>query len=696
MTAANTRIVKGAMIIYIALASCIVGFAQVNKYEDSSNYKAAIKALDNNDIKTGYDYLTKEIAVHPDNGYAYLYLSTIFLEYEDYPTALGCINESVKFLPSKDKQTLSKALTIRSSIKRAIGQNDNALSDLNEAVALCPKDLDILQERADLYYNLEEYDKSDSDYKRMLGIQPGYAIAEMGLGRNNVGREKYTEAIAQFNKIARKFPDYSQVFAFRAEAYLGLGKTSEAIDDIIRAIEIDQNSKAIILMAFINQDSSDLLFNKFSRRKETDKNNPLWPLYLGTIKEMNEEYTPAISYYKNSYKIKATPFCARRIADCYKELREWDNALLYIDKAISFDKDDLRYLAEKASILWYSDRLKEAIAVETKCIEAQPNHYFHYYRRGWYRDLNDDIDGALEDYTECLSKNPDYAYAHLNRGRLYLQRGYKQMAQSDFDACVKLDSIPGENSCAHYALFYLGKNTEAKAFMDKVLEEDPDGSNYDAACLYSLMNLKSTALDYLEKAYESGFNNFNHILRDKDLDNIRGEYRFKQLYEKYSNQTLVIQATTRQEPETRINHAPASSAEKTYTEKTFSIPFTSSYGITKVKGTINDYDAVFSYIPSQKIAISAYQAEYYLSNRYINKSDCSAKIGTDGKIPVGSTIKFTSITIGGESFTNIRVMVVDNNQAPLVFGDKLFGANSKVRKDDKRSVISVTKTIKTN
>lgn len=693
MTASN-RVVKCAIVIYLAFAGVLISSAQVNKYENSSNYRSALSALDNDDVKTGYDYLMKEIAVHPDNGYAYLYLSTIFLEYEDHTMALGCINESIKYLPSKDKQTLSRALTIRAGIKRAIDQNDSALSDLNEALALCPKDLEILQERADLYYKLEKYDKSDSDYKRILGIQPGYAIAEMGLGRNNVGRKKYTEAITQFNKIARKFPDYSQVFAFRAEAYLGLGKTSEAIDDIIRAIEIDQNNKAIILMAFINQDSSDLLFNKFSRKQESDKNNPLWPLYLGTIKEMNEEYTLAISYYKNSYKTKATPLCARRIADCYKELREWDNALLYIDKAISLGKDDLRYLAEKASILWYADRLNEAIAVETKCIEAQPNYYFHYYRRGWYRDLIGDVDGALEDYTECLSKNPDYAYAHLNRGRLYLQRGYKQMAQSDFEACVKLDSIPGDNSCAHYAFFYLGKNSEAKAFMDKALEEDPEGSYYDAACLYSLMDLKSTALDYLEKAYESGFNNFNHILRDHNLDNIRGEYRFKQLYEKYSNQTLVTQSTSGQEPETRINRAPESSVETTYIEKTISIPFTSSYGITKVKGTINDYDAVFSYIPGQKIAISAYQAEYYLSNGYINKSDCSAKIGADGKIPVGSTIKFSSITIGDELFTNIKVRVVDNNQVPLVFGDKLFGANSKVRKDDKRSVISVSRTIK--
>ena len=672
------------------------GFAQVNKYEDSSNYKAALLALDKDDVRNGIEYLSKEIAVHPDNGYAYFYLSVIYLDYEDYRAAIVSVNEAIKYLPVKDKATRAKALTLRSKIERTFNYADDALSDLNEAISLCSGDLNILQERADLYYSMEEYDKSDSDYMRMLGIQPGYALAEMGLGRNNVGRERYTDALTQFNKIARKFPDYSQVFAFRAEAYLGLGKTSEAIDDIIKALDIDQNQKATLLMTVVNSQNSDLLLNKFSAKKNSDRSNPLWPMYIGFIKEMNEDYSQAISYYQNSYRIIATPFCAKRISDCYMSLQEWDKAISHIDKAIALDKDNLHYLSDKARILWYADRLNDAISVESKCISLQPDHYFHYYRRGWYKELNGDIDGALEDYTDCLSRNQNYAHAHLNRGRLYLKRGFEQMAHSDLERCVQLDTIPNENSCAFYALFYLGRNSEAKTYMDEVLAEDEDSSFYDAACLYSLMNLRSTALDYLEKAFENGFDNFNHVLRDSDLDHIRGEYRFKQLFEKYSKRVLQVSEDTTNEKTSPEIVSAENSDESDYTEITTAIPFTTSYGITKVKGAVNDYVVVFSYIPGQKLTISEYQAEYFLSNGYIKKTDCSGKIGADGEVPIGSTIKFSSLTIADESFSNIQAVVVDNNQSPLVFGDKLFGARSKVRKDTNRSVITVTRNIKSN
>ena len=157
-------------------------FAWGNKYEESSNYRAALAALDKDDINSGYDYLKKEIAIHPDNGYAYLYLSTVLYEYADYHSALKTINASLTYLPDNDRVTRAKAFLLRSKTERVLKMWNVAMSDLNEALSLCPKDIDILQERADLYHILGEYDQSDADYRRILGIHPGYAYAEMGMG----------------------------------------------------------------------------------------------------------------------------------------------------------------------------------------------------------------------------------------------------------------------------------------------------------------------------------------------------------------------------------------------------------------------------------------------------------------------------------------------------------------------------------
>jgi hypothetical protein len=52
---------------------------------------------------------------------------------------------------------------------------------------------------------------------------------------------------------------------------------------------------------------------------------------------------------------------------------------------------------------------------------------------------------------------------------------------------------------------------------------------YNFCCLYSLQNKKTQALDYLDKCVKLGYNNYDHILEDTDLDNIRNESQYKTL-----------------------------------------------------------------------------------------------------------------------------------------------------------------------
>ena len=51
-------------------------------------------------------------------------------------------------------------------------------------------------------------------------------------------------------------------------------------------------------------------------------------------------------------------------------------------------------------------------------------------------------------------------------------------------------------------------------------------ANYNLCCTYSLMNNKPAAIDYLKKAIQSGYFDYDHIQTDSDLDNIRKEKEF--------------------------------------------------------------------------------------------------------------------------------------------------------------------------
>jgi tetratricopeptide (TPR) repeat protein len=52
-------------------------------------------------------------------------------------------------------------------------------------------------------------------------------------------------------------------------------------------------------------------------------------------------------------------------------------------------------------------------------------------------------------------------------------------------------------------------------------------SFYNIACAYSMMGNRDAALDWLEKSVEAGFDVGDYVTRDRDLDNLRSDPRFK-------------------------------------------------------------------------------------------------------------------------------------------------------------------------
>ena len=84
-----------------------------------------------------------------------------------------------------------------------------------------------------------------------------------------------------------------------------------------------------------------------------------------------------------------------------------------------------------------------------------------------------------------------------------------------------------------YALLTLGRDDEAMAESDKVLEIDPNypGAYYNKACYFALQNQVGLALENLQRAIL----NWNRkdvespAKTDADFDGIRGDARFQEL-----------------------------------------------------------------------------------------------------------------------------------------------------------------------
>ncbi|HEU4338888.1 MAG TPA: tetratricopeptide repeat protein [Planctomycetota bacterium] len=52
---------------------------------------------------------------------------------------------------------------------------------------------------------------------------------------------------------------------------------------------------------------------------------------------------------------------------------------------------------------------------------------------------------------------------------------------------------------------------------------------YNLACSYSVLNRVDEAIAALKKALDLGYRDWNHLLKDEDLKNVRGDDRFREL-----------------------------------------------------------------------------------------------------------------------------------------------------------------------
>lgn len=130
--------------------------------------------------------------------------------------------------------------------------------------------------------------------------------------------------------------------------------------------------------------------------------------------------------------------------------------------------------------------------------------------------------------------------------------------QSDLvvTAYEKKDYATSEKSCLTVLEQYATLPTSLQTHYRWVAQN----YSYMAACIQSLQGKKAEAIDHLQQAYEAGFQEYAHILKDTDLDNLREEPRFQALLAKIKevgDYPYILKQAPTYVPNTRTDTLPA-------------------------------------------------------------------------------------------------------------------------------------------
>lgn len=680
---------KTALLICFFASAVSLWAKPESKQPDSYAYTRGVEAFKEEKYDEAMDWFNRELEEHPDNGYAYLYISAYRYVNSEFGKALSAINSALKKLPKKDKEYVATAYRTRGEIYFAMEDTVSGLRDYDMMIKTEPQNPENYEHRAQLYFDQCKFDLSDADYQKMISLDPGNTMGYMGIGRNAKVQGNYDDAIERFSYVIKMEPAYSSGYSFRADCYMLQGKWAEATDDLVKALDIDGDDKSFYMMQNLPQEASDMLKAKLRIQMTKQPTNIYWPYCIAVLADSNNDPDEAITYYEKAYSIDANPELLKSIAKCHIKKEDYAKALDYADRALAMVPEDYEAIDLKANILSHLGRFDECLAERDRYVAKFPDFAPAYLYRAddllGARRFND----AIEDYNTAVVLAPllaEYPYLLMRRGDAYRFAGKHEESKKDYETLLvaEKDSVLTAGSWTPFAYSGLGNAEKAIETMQYILANDTTdsvGTLYNAACMYGRLGQKAESIRYLREAIEKGYSDFRHIENDYDLDCLRSVPEYQELIDRLQS-------------ENAGGPNKDSDDSEDYRTETVEIPFSKENGVTKVKCAINDLPLHFVFdTGAADVTMSMVEANFMLKNDYIKPTDiigAAQYMDANGDITEGTIVNLQKVNFGGLELDNVRASVVRNQKAPLLLGQSVLGRLGKIEIDNPGMKLVIT------
>ncbi|MEW6079811.1 MAG: tetratricopeptide repeat protein [Thermodesulfobacteriota bacterium] len=145
------------------------------------------------------------------------------------------------------------------------------------------------------------------------------------------------------------------------------------------------------------------------------------------------------------------------------------------------------------------------------------------------------VQESIRNISESLRHNPGNADLYCQLGLLHEMNGDSEKAEAHYQKALAIDpdSLGVLNSLACLGV-KKKQYAHAVEYYAKMFSLQPDSPSagkicYNIGCLYSLQGEEDKSVYWLKRAVEKGYDNWNQIKTDSDLNNIRGSAEYQDL-----------------------------------------------------------------------------------------------------------------------------------------------------------------------
>jgi len=112
----------------------------------------------------------------------------------------------------------------------------------------------------------------------------------------------------------------------------------------------------------------------------------------------------------------------RSMAAIYKNNKDYESSLGFIEKAKNIDKNDINIILLESNIRWDMGDVESYEKLITRALEIEPDNVDLHFNLGVISSDKGDIDKAMYHYNKAIEIDSTYTKAHLNAAALVLQK----------------------------------------------------------------------------------------------------------------------------------------------------------------------------------------------------------------------------------------------------------------------------------
>lgn len=532
---------------------CTTTWLQAGSTMDSYNIKRALEAAQQQDWETSLRFLSQEINENPTNGYAHAYIAAVCdlmtgYNYYVFPYA----KKALKYLPKSDRYMNSEMESYLADLYLLGTDTARAIEHLEKAISYNYNAPKFFTSLAGIREQQKEYEKVVAIGDRMVNhmrdmstVPTSYWLLSEGL--NDLKR--YDEALPYIDKGLAlrdlKKEQESLLRAAKAEALIGLKRYDEAIHEAMTTARLGYNRGMQQLVQIADSSDMQVVLDSIEAGFAAEPSQNLWPIAASDIYARHNNHAQAVYQLLRSTNVEADSRTYSTAGNYTMNfLGDPELAEQFYHKALATDSTDAGAWGHLADLYHDLGRYEEALSAIDRCLALDPEQKrfpIPYSLRGLVYMGMHNYPRALEEFYRALVSEKDRdVWSRI--ALLHRKMGDEAAAQKAIESGL----LMMRNDTTMDMLLVMGDTLAAKAKAPTMIRKETSANQqYNAACMYSRMQMPDEAMAALKKSLEYGFRNFHHFAWDDDLDNIRELPAFKALIDEYKEKAKQEQAALR-------------------------------------------------------------------------------------------------------------------------------------------------------